>query len=349
MALPDGSATSRITIRDVAEAADVHVSTVSRALDPSKSSLIAEATRERVAAIAKELGYQPHLVASGLRRGQTMTIGIVVPDLGNPIYAPMARGATHALEASNYMPLLADTQDDHDRLARILGHLAERRIEALITTAARLTDKDLLVDLQRRGVPVVTAIRTVSTSGLATIEHDDEAGGRLAADHLLTLGHRRLAQVRGPADVEPFLRRTKGFADAVARAGHACLGDVDPVPHLTAEHGYRVTRALLDVDEADRPTGLFVQNDVMGLGALQAIRELGLRCPADVSIVGYNDVFFTSHTAPPLTTIRLDAYEIGQQAGALALRLIADPDADRDHVGVPPELVVRSSTAAPTT
>jgi DNA-binding LacI/PurR family transcriptional regulator len=110
-----------------------------------------------------------------------------------------------------------------------------------------------------------------------------------------------------------------------------------------------VARALLDVDEADRPTGLFVQNDVMGLGALQAIRELGLRCPADVSIVGYNDVFFASHTAPPLTTIRLDAYEIGQQAGALALRLIADPDADRDHVGVPPELVVRSSTAAPRT
>jgi LacI family transcriptional regulator len=339
---------SRITIRDVAEAAEVHVSTVSRALDPTKSSLIASATRDRVVAVAKELGYQPHLVASGLRRGQTMTVGVVVPDLGNPIFAPLARGATHALEGANYMPLLADTQDDHDRLARILRHLAERRVEAIIITAARLDDDQILVELRQQGIPVVVAIRTVTSSGLPSVLHDDLAGGQMAAQHLLDLGHERLGQVRGSLEVEPFVRRSEGFAATVEAAGAALVPDVEPVPHLRADEGRSATLQLLEVAADRRPTALFVQNDVMALGALLAIRDLGLRCPEDISIVSYNDAFFTSHTHPPLTTVRLDAYQVGQQAGELALELITEPD--RDHPGscVPPELIVRGSTAPPT-
>ena len=347
MAEDTGSAPPRVTIRDVALAANVHVSTVSRALDPSKRSLIAEATRERVVAAAKELGYQPHLVASGLRRGQTLTVGIVVPDLGNPIYAPLARGATHALEGANYMPLLADTQDDHERLARFLRHLAERRVEAIIATAARLDDAQLLVEIAQRGIPVVTAVRTVSSTGLPAVLHDDTAGGRLAAEHLLDLGHERVAQVRGSLEVEPFVRRTEAFTAAVTAAGATLTDGVPPVPHLTADEGRSAALALLDVDPARRPTGVFVQNDVMALGALMAVRDLGLRCPEDVSIVGYNDAFFAAHTDPPLTTVRLDAYQVGHAAGVLALEMIADPGQEHRGSSVPPELVVRRSTAPP--
>ena len=118
----DGAGRPSVTIRDVAREAQVHLSTVSRALDPRKRSMIGEATRERVLAVVDELGYRPHLVASGLRRGQTRTVGVVVPDLGNPIFAPFARGATHALGGAGYMPLVADTEDDHAVLARILRH-----------------------------------------------------------------------------------------------------------------------------------------------------------------------------------------------------------------------------------
>jgi LacI family transcriptional regulator len=341
----DGDA-SRVTIRDVAKAAGVHISTVSRALDPEKRDLIGEVTRERILAVVAELGYRPHLVASGLRRGQTRTIGVVVPDLGNPIYAPFTRGATHALGGAGYMPLVADTQDDHSGFARILRHLAERRVEAIITTAARLQDEALLLDLAGSGVPVVTAIRTIPSSGLPSVHHDNQGGGRLAAEHLLELGHTRLAQLRGPLDVDAFRARSAGFEETVRAAGATLVEEQPAAPIPTVQEGFRLATAILRTARG-RPTAVFVQNDNLAIGALQAIRDLGLRCPLDVSIVGYNDGPFAAHTNPPLTTVRLDAYELGRQAGQLALRAIEREGGPPAPPEVPPVLVVRSSTAAP--
>jgi LacI family transcriptional regulator len=341
----DDGARPSVTIRDVAREAKVHISTVSRALDPRKRSMIGEATRERVLAVVDELGYQPHLVASGLRRGQTRTVGVVVPDLGNPIFAPFARGATHALGGAGYMPLVADTEDDHTILARILRHLAERRVDAIIMTAARLQDEPLLLAIAEGGVPVVTAIRTLPTSGLPTVFHDDRAGGRLAARHLLDLGHERLGQVRGPTDVEPFLARGEAFAAEVRAAGAALVADRSPASRPTVEEGRRIATELLA--GTGSPTALFVQNDTMAIGALLAVRELGLHCPDDVSIVGYNDGPFAAHTDPPLSTIRLAPYEIGRQAGLLALEAI-EHRGDNVEAYVDPELIVRRSSAPPT-
>jgi LacI family transcriptional regulator len=340
----DDAARPSVTIRDVAREAQVHISTVSRALDPQKRSMIGDATRERVLAVVDQLGYRPHLVASGLRRGQTRTIGVVVPDLGNPIFAPFARGATHALSGEGYMPLVADTEDDHAILARVVRHLAERRVEAIIMTAARLQDEALLRSIADGGVPVVTAIRTLPASGLPTVRHDDRGGGRLAAEHLLDLGHERLGQVRGPLDVEPFLARGEAFAEAVRAAGATLVADRPPADRPTVEEGQRIAVGLLA--RSGRPTALFVQNDTMAIGALLAVREAGLRCPEDVSIVGYNDGPFAAHTDPPLSTIRLNPYEIGRQAGRLALEAIERQDGTGE-VHVPPELVVRRSTAPP--
>lgn len=341
----DGAGRPSVTIRDVAREAQVHISTVSRALDPRKRSMIGEATRERVLAVVDELGYRPHLVASGLRRGQTRTVGVVVPDLGNPIFAPFARGATHALGGAGYMPLVADTEDDPPVLARILRHLAERRVDAIIMTAARLQDEALLLAIADGGVPVITAIRTLPASGLPTVFHDDRAGGRLAAEHLLDLGHVRLGQVRGPGDVEPFLARGEAFASTVRTAGATLVTDRPPASRPTVEEGQRVAAGLLSA--ARPPTAVFVQNDTMAIGALMAARELGLRCPEDVSIVGYNDGPFAAHTDPPLSTIRLAPYEIGRHAGRLALQAIEHQDGIAEaHVA--PELIVRRSSAPPT-
>lgn len=341
---PEDPGRPSVTIRDVAREAQVHISTVSRALDPRRRSMIGEATRERVLAVVDELGYQPHLVASGLRRGQTRTIGVVVPDLGNPIFAPFARGATHALGGGGYMPLVADTEDDHAVLARILRHLSERRVDAIIMTAARLQDEALLLAIAEGGTPVVTAIRTLPASGLPTVLHDDRAGGRLAAEHLLALGHTCLGQVRGPSDVEPFLARGEAFAEAVRNAGATLVADQEPASLPTVEEGQRIAAGLLSGDRL--PTALFVQNDTMAIGALLAVRELGLRCPEDVSIVGYNDGPFAAHTDPPLSTIRLAPYEIGRLAGRLALQAI-EPHGDPIEAQVLPELIVRRSSAPP--
>lgn len=337
---------AEVTIRDVARVAEVHISTVSRALDPRKSSLVSPDTRAKVLAVAEELGYRPHLVASGLRRGRTRTIGVVVPDLGNPLYAPLVRGVSQALDRDGYMPLVADTQDEHGRFERVLAHLLGRRVDALIATAARLDDEPALRSFAEQGVPVVLAVRTLPDSGLPTVVHDDESGGRLAAEHLLELGHRRIAQVQGPMDVAPFRARTEGFLRALQAADVEVAASAEPALEPTVPYGHEVMIALLDA-AADPPTGVFVQNDLMALGALKALRECGLRCPDDVSILGYNDLFFAEHTAPPLTTLRLASYDIGRLTGSMAIELIDHPDREPAPVTVPPELVVRESTAPP--
>lgn len=343
MKVDGGEDGGRVTIRDVADVAEVHISTVSRALDPAKRELLAPDTRARVLAVAEELGYRPHLVASGLRRGQTRTVGLVIPDLGNPIYAPLTRGVTHALDGGGYMPLVSDTEDDRGRLSRVLHHLAQRRVEAVIVTAARLADEDLLREVAEGGTPVVTAVRTVPASGLPVVFHDDARGAALAAEHLVALGHRRLGQIRGPQDVEPFRARTRGFVDAVASSGADLVPDRPAAPRPTVEDGHRIATELL-TRRRGRPTGIFVQNDTLAIGALQAVRELDLRCPEHVSVVGYNDDPYAAHTDPPLTTIRLEPYEIGRQAGRLALAAIERREHGPDDAHVPPELVVRSTT-----
>lgn len=351
---------SGATIRDVARLADVHVSTVSRALDPAKQRLIAEVTRQRILAAVDELGYRPHRGASGLRRGQTRTIGVVVPDLGNPLYAPFLRGVARVLDATGFMPLVADTEDDADRLVRILRHLEERRVEAVITTAARQADVALLTQLRAAGTEVVLAVRTLPDSGLPTVPYDDVLGGRLAVEHLLELGHRRIAQVQGPLDVEPFRARSEGCDRALASAGLGVVARVEPATSPTVAAGERHALELFEACGDTPPTGLFVQNDLLALGTLSALRFRGLRCPDDVSVVSYNDAFFAAYTQPALTTVRVPAYEIGVAAGRLAVRHVECGDDERAGgdgqaatdrpawSSVGPELVVRGSASPPT-
>lgn len=336
-----------ITLQQVADAAEVHVSTVSRALDPSKASLVSEATRARVVRVAEELGYRPHLIASQLRRGQTQTVGVVVPDLGNPLYAPFVRGVTHALDDEGYVPLVADTQDDHERFRRMLRHLWNRRVDAIITTAARLQDREAACEIADAGVPVIVAVRTLPDSGLPTVEHDDVGGGRMAAEHLIGLGHRRLVQLRGPVDVTPFLHRTRGFTAAVTDAGVEEVTFDVAATHPTVDEGRRVTEALLATTDGDLPTGVFAQNDLLALGALEALRHAGLWCPDDVSMVGYNDNFYAAHARPAMTAIRLPGYDMGRLAGTMAMDHIRDPDEASTSVTTDPVLMVRESTGPP--
>lgn len=333
----------RITLRQVAEAADVHASTVSRALDPAKAALVNPRTRAKVERVAEQLGYRPHLIASQLRRGQTQTVGVVVPDLGNPLYAPFVRGVTHALDHHGYMPLVADTQDDHERLRRTLLHLWNRRVEAIITTAPRAQDRSLVLEIATHGVPVILAVRTLPDSGLPTVEHDDVAGGALAAEHLIGLGHRRLVQLRGPTDVTPFVHRSLGFARAAEAAGVE-LVDLDiAATHPTVDDGRRLMEAVMTRCDPV-PSGIFAQNDLLALGALEALRNAGLWCPDDVSVIGYNDNFYAAHARPSLTAIRLPGYDIGRLAGAMALEHVMRPEDAPASVSTSPVLMVREST-----
>jgi LacI family transcriptional regulator len=346
MSGPDSRTRTSVTIRDVARVADVHVSTVSRALDPRKSSLVSPATRARVLAVADEMQYRPDIVASGLRRRQTRTVGVIVSDIGNPLNAPLTRGLTHALDLHGYMPLLADTEDDPRRFERILLQLVTgRRVDAVVTTAARTRDQAVLQSLARHGVPIVLALRKLPASGFAYVVHDDEAGATLAAKHLLALGHQRFAQVAGPQDVEGFRARSSAFERAVLAAGGHLLTAPSAAEQPTVQEGERVMRELLAA-AGSPPTAVFAQNDMMALGAISVLRQAGLSCPEDVSVVGYNDTLFSPYSAPSLTTVRLPAYEVGERAGAMALAYIQAPGVLPASVTIPASLVVRGSTAS---
>jgi LacI family transcriptional regulator len=332
-----------ITLKDVALAAGVHPSTVSRALDRAQAWQVNARTRQRVIDTARDLGYQPDVLASSLRRGRTDTIGLIVADLGNPYIAPVVRGIENALEGRGLMAMIAETQDDLARTQRVYDHLMRRRVDAIITTATRAGDRTILDRVSQR-LPVVLAVRPLDSAGLATITNDDLRGGHLAAQHLADLGHRRVAQLVGPLDVQTFGERAEGFVTAATVGGMTVLPlDATAITPTMAE-GERLMRALLR-RYSDRPTAVFAHNDLMALGALAVLREERLSCPADISLVGYNDTPGAAFIDPPLTTVSLPGYDLGRIAADVAVALVERSADSPPQLSLPPALVVRGSTA----
>lgn len=334
------------TLKDVARLAGVHPGTVSRALDPRKSSLVRSETRLKVETAARALGYRADAIARSLRRGQTTTVGVVAADLGNPFIGPLLRGLANELDEHGFMALISETQDERERLLASLDNFLSRRVDAIVVTAAHAADGPLLRRVVSGGVPLVLAVRAVPGSGLPAVTTDDLAGGRLAARHLAELGHVRAAELAGPADVQPFADRSAGFADQAARSGVELVRALDEAHFPTVEEGRRLMELVL-ASGAAPPTAVFAHNDSIAIGAIAALRAAGLRCPEDVSVLGYNDAPLVDHLSPPLSTIRFPGDEIGRFAAEITVALVKEPRRMVASMTFPPELVVRASTAPP--
>jgi len=207
-----GERTARraVTLRDVAAAARVHVATASRALDAETAHPVSQETRARVQRVAEELGYRHHMMARGLRRGFSSTVGVVVADLGNPYTAPILRGLQNGLERADHMALVTESRDDSQALERAVGHLLARQVDGLVVLAVRWGDLARVVDWTSR-VPVVLAVRSLPGSGIPAVTHDDLGGARLAAGHLAELGHRRDVQLPGPVTAAGSGRGPRSF------------------------------------------------------------------------------------------------------------------------------------------
>jgi LacI family transcriptional regulator len=333
-----------VTLEDVARAAGVHYSTVSRALDPNKVWRVNAATRKRVQTVARRMGYQRDMVASGLKRGRTHTVAVVVPDLGNPTIAPILRGIANRLESAGLMSLVSETQDDSERLEWILNHLVSRRVDAIILTAARLVDGPALRRFGRQRIPVVLAVRQVPGSRLPACTNDELMGGTLAAEHLLGLGHSRLAQLRGPSDFFSTMERAQGFSKAIASAGatEVTVPTASGLP--TIDEGIRLMRMLLDRARS-APTAVFAHHDLLALGALVAMRERGLECPKHISLIGFHDLPQVDRVTPALTTIRQPSEELGRLAAEMTVTILNSPSRPPSSRSLAPALIVRESTA----
>lgn len=337
------------TLRDVAARAEVHLSTASRALDPQQSGRLTSETVRRVTQAATELGYAPDLLAAGLKRRRTRTVGVIISDFENPFTGPLSRGVGSVLAEHEHVALFAETEERGDRLEAILKHFLQRRADAVVVTAAHVSDGATLA-AAAQDVPVVLAIRGVPDVALPTVLHDDFNGASLAAAHLLDQGHRRFAQLSGPPDIDTFQRRRDGFAARLARDGlRARTGPSAAVAATVAEGRRLMELVLVEAAAAGEaaPTAVFAPSDVIAIGAIEALSAAGLDCPGDVSIVGYNDIPLVGHLSPPLTTVRLPSEELGRTAGRLALQVIADPGLETEVLRLPAVLIERASTRPP--
>lgn len=333
------------TLTDVARAAGVHSSTVSRALDPAKQHLLSAETRSRISEIADSLGYQTNTLARSLRTGTTGLVGVIAPDVANPFIGQFLRGAEDVLQSAGQMLMIAESHDDSETLAGIVQQMVTRRLDAVIVTAARRGDEGALARAAE-SLPVVLAVRSLEHSHLPTVVHDDRLGAQLAADHLIGLGHQRLAQIRGSEDISSFRDRAGGFAERLERSSARDVSLAQIAAEPSVDQGQDLTELLVDLPPGERPTGIFAHNDLLAVGAVAALRARGLRCPEDVSVIGYNGSPLTDFVQPPLTTVRVPTLELGSRTGRLVTALLSGAEPVEEGALLP-ELVLRQSTCAP--
>jgi LacI family transcriptional regulator len=333
------------TLRDVAEAAGVHAATASRALNPATRGLVNADTARRVMRVAEQLGYRPNPIARGLKTAKSGTVGIVIPDLTNPLFPPIVRGIEEVLEPAGYSGLIVNTDNDPGREQWQIEHLRSRQVEGLIVATARV-DHPLMQQLHDDGVVMVMVNRRPEGVDVPSITPDDAAGVELAVRHLAELGHTRIAHVAGPPSTSTGVGRARAFRAAVRDRGL----DDDPGLVVTTDAwsekaGADGLRRLLDADTGF--TAIFAGNDLIALGCYDVFRERGIDCPAELSVVGFNDMPFLDKLRPPLTTIAIPHQQIGAEAARLLLDSIADPTRPARSVLLPLSLVVRGSTAPP--
>lgn len=298
-------------------------------------------TRARVERAARDLAYRPDLLARGLRSGQTKTVGVIVASLGNPFIAPVLLGLTETLEDAEFVPVVAETRDDSDRLGRLVDLLLGRRVDGFVVAAARNGDRDLLCAIEEQGVPVMLAARALLDADLPSVTFDGRRGGELVSAHFVRLEHQVLAQLEGPPDIASFVERGAGFREGATRM-HARLIPTAPAAP-TIEGGHRLMSDLLH--QPERPTAVFAHNDLMAVGAIEAIRDAGLSCPEDISVVGHDDSPLVQHLRPPLTTVSTPGHELGRLAGSMLLELVRAPSVRPVSIALAPTLVIRGSTA----
>jgi LacI family transcriptional regulator len=331
------------TLTEVAKRAGVHVGTASRALSATQAGLVAPATVEKVRAAADALGYSPDLIARGLKTGRSGTIGILLPDLTNPIFPAIVRGIDDFVADHGHLALIANTDDDDDREANAFEALRARQVDGIIAASVRRGDP-LVERARAMRVPLVLVMRTSTVPGVWSVVPDETEAMDAIVAHLVELGHERIAHVAGPQRIWNGAERHAGLrAGLRARDLDLPAGLVSEAEHFTLEAGRNACEALLASDQ--KFTAIVAGNDLIALGCLEALAAAGLRCPRDVSIVGVNDMPLADHFRPALTTVRLPQREMGRVAGELLLERIRSKATRGRHVRIPGELLVRDSTA----
>ncbi len=285
-----------VTIRDVARLAEVHPGTVSRALNEQTRALVNEETAERVLRAAATLGYRPNPIARGLKTNRSYTVGVLIPDLTNPLFPPIMRGIEDRLADAGYTLLIVNTDNDPERERSHMEAMRARQIDGFIAATARL-DSELLADAAAGGAPMVLVNRSLEDGSLPAVTINDRRGIHLAVEHVATLGHQRIGHVAGPQNVSTGHRRYLGFLESMRNFGlEAPSAHISFADAFTEDEGARACAEVLAGQP--RVTAIVAANDRLAIGCYDALEAQGLNVPDDVSVVGFNDMPFVSRLRP---------------------------------------------------
>jgi LacI family transcriptional regulator len=328
------------TIETVAAVAGVSKTTVSHVLTGKRP--VAAATRAKVQHVIDELGFRPSGVARSLSIARSHTVALLVPDVTNPFYPALARGLQEAVRGAGYLVLLGDAGGSAAQERAFVEEAVMRRVDGLVLSTFELTPDDLAPALGT-GLTVISIGPQLAGAPVDVVSADDERIAADAVEHLVARGHRRVATIAGPADVHPGRGRLAGYRDAVRSKRLPSDAELVREGDFTRDGGRAAMAAMLALDRP--PTAVFCANDLMAIGALDAARAAGLGVPADVAVVGVDDIDAAALVTPALTTVRVPAMEIGHAAGQLLLSRLdgATPPARRT-VLVAHELITRDST-----
>lgn len=331
------------TLHDVANRAGVHVATASRALNAETRAMVKHETAERVLAVAIELGYQPNSIARGLKTNRSMSVGVVIPDLTNPLFPPIVRGIEDYLMGQGYTSLLVNTDNSDEREALLVNALRRRQVDGMIFATARLKHP-AITRLAADKVPLVLLNRRLDLPELPAVISDDAAGVVLSVEHLIALGHTRIAHLAGPQWTSTGKVRLAAFRRVMKRHG-LNSGMVARARLWSEAEGERVMGELMAKDTDF--TAVVAGNDLLALGCYDYMYQHSIVCPDDLSVVGFNDMQFVDKVRPGLTTVAVPQSQIGSCAAELLLKRIRQPSTPVSEVILPVTLVVRGSTSVP--
>lgn len=326
------------TIYDVARRAEVSPATVSRVVNGHAN--VDPALADRVRRAMRELDYRPNAVARNLRRSRTTLWAVIIPDIGNPFFTSLVRGVEDVAQGAGYSVVLCNTDDDPGKEDQYVNAaLAEQMAGVIISPSGRATHVNRLVDAR---VPVVVIDRQLRDARADTVLVDNEHGAELATTHLIEAGYQRIACITGPRDVFTAARRLRGYQRALREHGRAFHEDMVRYADFREEGGYRAMASLLTVQP--RPDAVFAGNNLMTVGAVECLVDSGVAVPAEVGVVGFDDVPWAHLVRPSLTTVAQPTYELGRTAAQLLSQRIAEPDRAPSTITLETKLQIRDSS-----
>lgn len=314
------------------------MATVSRTL--KQPDVVSPKTRERVLAAVETAGYHPNLTAVQFRAQRTRNLVVLVPEIANTFFARVISGIQQAAQRAGYGVLLCNTQGDDQIETRYAGLVNSRQADGLIQLRAH---DPFLAENRPQPLPMVNACEVLDAPPCPSIRLDNRAAARDMTEHLIGLGHRRIAMIKGPRRSPLTRDRAAGYRDALAEAGLVYDPSLLQPGDFTPQSGYTGAQALLE--HTHRPTAIFCESDEMAIGALQGLKQAGLDVPGDISLAGFDDIEFASYCDPPLTTISQPAEDFGEAAVDMLVAVIEQRPIETPHQTLPYRLLIRDSTA----